>query len=118
MPGTIGVYGNDGRGYGARIRCALPKENVERQWKLNLLMLVRTVVISTGMPVAAYQEDIPRVSLEFEVPRVARSTCRILPQLTFPRVGSTSTCIQSSPAAVVYWSSIISFLFVSMVAGS
>lgn len=85
-----------GEDVGRVFEATLPKENIERQWKLNLLMLVRTVVISTGMPVAAYQEDIPRVSLEFEVPRVARST--LYRWFDEPLDQSMATLSQLSPA--------------------
>lgn len=44
---------------------------IERQRQLNLGMLVRARVISAGTPGGAYQADIVRSSLEFEVPRVA-----------------------------------------------
>jgi hypothetical protein len=46
---------------------------IERQRKLHLRMLVRAMVISAGTPGGAYQADILRSYLEFEVPRVARS---------------------------------------------
>src|SRR5512133_2484471 len=46
---------------------------IERQRKLNLGMFVRAMVISAGTPGGAYQADALRSSLEFEVPRVARS---------------------------------------------
>jgi hypothetical protein len=46
---------------------------IERQRKLNLGMLVRAMVISAGTPGGAYQADVLRSYLEFEVPRVARS---------------------------------------------
>jgi hypothetical protein len=46
---------------------------VERQRKLNLGMLVRAMVISAGTPGGAYQADVLRSYLEFEVPHVARS---------------------------------------------
>jgi putative transposase len=46
---------------------------VERQRKLNLGMLVRAMVISAGTPGGAYQADVLRSYLEFEVPPVARS---------------------------------------------
>jgi putative transposase len=46
---------------------------IERQRKLDLGMLVRAMVISAGTPGGAYQADILRSYLEFEVPRVARS---------------------------------------------
>jgi putative transposase len=46
---------------------------IERQRKLNLGMLVRAMVISAGTPGGAYQADILRSYLEFEVPQVARS---------------------------------------------
>jgi putative transposase len=46
---------------------------IERQRKLHLGMLVRAMVISAGTPGGAYQADILRSYLEFEVPPVARS---------------------------------------------
>lgn len=46
---------------------------VERQRKLNLGMFVRAMVISAGTPGGAYQADVLRSYLEFEVPHVARS---------------------------------------------
>ena len=46
---------------------------IERQRKLHLGMLVRAMVISAGTPGGAYQADILRSYLEFEVPQVARS---------------------------------------------
>src|SRR5438128_1092831 len=46
---------------------------IERQRKLNLGMFVRAMVISAGTPGGAYQADVLRSYLEFEVPRVARS---------------------------------------------
>jgi len=46
---------------------------IERQRKLNLGMLVRAMVISAGTPGGAYQADVLRSYLEFEVPQVARS---------------------------------------------
>ena len=46
---------------------------IERQRKLNLGMFVRAMVISAGTPGGAYQADILRSYLEFEVPHVARS---------------------------------------------
>src|SRR5512132_122060 len=46
---------------------------IERQRKLHLGMLVRAMVIAAGTPGGAYQADILRSYLEFEVPRVARS---------------------------------------------
>ena len=46
---------------------------IERQRKLNLGMLVRAMVISAGTPGGAYQADVLRSYLEFEVPHVARS---------------------------------------------
>jgi putative transposase len=46
---------------------------IERQRKLDLGMLVRAMVISAGTPSGAYQADVLRSYLEFEVPRVARS---------------------------------------------
>ncbi len=49
---------------------------IERQRKLHLGMLVRAMVISAGTPGGAYQADILRSYLEFEVPRVAFSVKR------------------------------------------
>jgi putative transposase len=46
---------------------------IERERKLNLGMLVRAMVISAGTPGGAYQADVLRSYLEFEVPHVARS---------------------------------------------
>lgn len=46
---------------------------LERQRKLNLGMFVRAMVISAGTPGGAYQADVLRSYLEFEVPHVARS---------------------------------------------
>jgi len=46
---------------------------IERQRKLDLGMLVRAMVISAGTPGGAYQADVLRSYLEFEVPRVTRS---------------------------------------------
>lgn len=46
---------------------------IERQRKLHLGMLVRAMVIAAGTPGGAYQGDVLRSYLEFEVPRVARS---------------------------------------------
>jgi DDE family transposase len=46
---------------------------IERQRKLPLGMFVRAMVISAGTPGGAYQADILRAYLEFEVPPVARS---------------------------------------------
>jgi hypothetical protein len=46
---------------------------IERQRKLNLGMLVRAMVISAGTPGGAYQADVLRSYLEFEVPRVTRA---------------------------------------------
>jgi putative transposase len=46
---------------------------IERQRKLNLGMFVRAMVISAGTPGGAYQADVLRSYLEFEVPQVARS---------------------------------------------
>ena len=54
-------------------RLCLPCGVIERQRKLALGMLVRAMVISAGTPGGAYQADVWRSSLEFEVPRVARS---------------------------------------------
>ena len=47
----------------------------ERERKLNLGMCVRAMVISAGTPGGAYQADVLRSDLEFEVPHVARSAC-------------------------------------------
>ena len=44
---------------------------IERQRKLNLGMFVRAMVISAGTPGGAYQADVLRSYLEFEVPRCA-----------------------------------------------
>ena len=46
---------------------------IERQRKLNLGMFVWAMVISAGTPGGAYQADVLRSYLEFEVPPVARS---------------------------------------------
>src|SRR4029434_5424862 len=46
---------------------------IERQRKLHLGTLVRAMVISAGTPGGAYQAEILRSYLEFEVPHVARS---------------------------------------------
>src|SRR5215217_8104798 len=46
---------------------------VERQRKLNLGMLVRAMVISAGTPGGAYQADVLRSYLEFEVRHVTRA---------------------------------------------
>src|SRR5262245_16532224 len=46
---------------------------IERQRKLHLGMLVRAMVIAAGTPGGAYQGDVLRSYLEFEVPRVTRS---------------------------------------------
>jgi hypothetical protein len=46
---------------------------IERQRQLNLGMFVRAMVISAGTPGGAYQADVLRSYLEFEVPHVARS---------------------------------------------
>ncbi len=46
---------------------------IERERKLNLGMFARAMVISAGTPGGAYQADVLRSYLEFEVPRVARS---------------------------------------------
>jgi putative transposase len=46
---------------------------IERQRKLNLGMFVRAMVISAGTPGGAYQADVLRSYVEFEVPPVARS---------------------------------------------
>ena len=46
---------------------------IERQRKLHLGMFVRAMVISAGTPGGAYQADVLRSYLEFEVPHVARS---------------------------------------------
>jgi hypothetical protein len=46
---------------------------IERQRKLHLGMLVRAMIISAGNPGVAYQADVVRSYLDFEVPKVARS---------------------------------------------
>jgi hypothetical protein len=46
---------------------------LERQRKLHLGMLVRAMVIAAGTPSGAYQADIRRSYVAWEVPRVARS---------------------------------------------
>jgi len=46
---------------------------IERQRKLHLGILVRAMVIAAGTPGGAYQGDVLRSYLEFEVPMVARS---------------------------------------------
>jgi putative transposase len=46
---------------------------IERERKLNLGMFVRAMVISAGTPGGAYQADVLRSYLEFEVPHVVRS---------------------------------------------
>src|SRR5262245_47917780 len=46
---------------------------IARQRKLNLGMLVRAMVLSAGTPGGAYQADVLRSSLEFEVPHIACS---------------------------------------------
>ena len=46
---------------------------IERQRKLNLVMLVRAMVISAGTPGGASQADVLRAYLESEVPRVTRA---------------------------------------------
>lgn len=46
---------------------------IARQRKLHLGMLVWAMVVATRTPGGAYQADILRSYLEFEVPRVARS---------------------------------------------
>jgi putative transposase len=46
---------------------------IERQRKLDLGMFVRAMVISAGTPGGAYQADVLRSYLEFEVPHVVRS---------------------------------------------
>lgn len=46
---------------------------IERQRKLHLGMFGRAMVISAGTPGGAYQADVLRSYLEFEVPHVARS---------------------------------------------
>jgi len=46
---------------------------IERQRKLNLGMFVRAMVRSAGTPGGAYQADVLRSYLEFEVPHVARA---------------------------------------------
>ncbi len=56
-------------------RLCQPFGVIERQCKLNLGMLVRTMVISAGTPGGAYQADVLRSYLECEVPPVARAAC-------------------------------------------
>lgn len=46
---------------------------IERARKLNLGMFVRAMVIAAGTPGGAYQADVLRSYLEFEVPHMARS---------------------------------------------
>src|SRR5919106_4230243 len=46
---------------------------IERQRKLNLRMLVRAMIISAGTPGGAYQADVLRSYLEFEVRHVTRA---------------------------------------------
>jgi hypothetical protein len=46
---------------------------IERERKLNRGMFVRAMVISVGTPGGAYQADVLRSYLEFEVPHVVRS---------------------------------------------
>src|SRR5512132_634745 len=46
---------------------------IDRKRKLHLGMFVRAMVISAGTPGGAYQADVLRSYLEFEVPHVARS---------------------------------------------
>src|SRR5437899_5600166 len=46
---------------------------IERERKLNLGMLVRAMVISAGTPGGAYQADVLRSYLAYEVPRVTRA---------------------------------------------
>jgi hypothetical protein len=46
---------------------------IERQRQVNLGIFVRAMVISAGTPGGAYQADVLRSYLEFEVPPVARS---------------------------------------------
>ena len=48
---------------------------IERERKLHLGMVVRALVLSAGTPGGAYQADVLRSYLEFEVPRVAGSAC-------------------------------------------
>jgi Transposase DDE domain len=48
---------------------------LERQRQLHLGRLVRAMVISAGTPGGAYQADVLRSYLEFEVPHRARSAC-------------------------------------------
>jgi hypothetical protein len=48
---------------------------IERQRQLNLGMLGRAMVLSAGTPGGAYQADVLRSDLEWEVPPVARSAC-------------------------------------------
>jgi hypothetical protein len=46
---------------------------IERERQLNRGMFVRAMVISVGTPGGAYQADVLRSYLEFEVPHVVRS---------------------------------------------
>src|SRR5919108_4274965 len=54
-------------------RLCVDCDGIARQRQMNLGMLVRAMVIAAGTPGGAYQADILRSSLEFEVPQVARS---------------------------------------------
>ena len=54
-------------------RLCQPCGVIERQRKLNLGRFVRAMVISAGTPGGAYQADVLRAYVEFEVPHVARS---------------------------------------------
>jgi hypothetical protein len=54
-------------------RLCQPCGVMERQRKLHLGMLVRAMVISAGTPGGAYQADVLRSYLEFEVPSVTRA---------------------------------------------
>jgi putative transposase len=54
-------------------RLCMDCDVIARQRKMNLGMLVRAMVIAAGTPGGAYQADILRSYLEFEVPQVARS---------------------------------------------
>jgi putative transposase len=56
-------------------RLCAPFAVIARQRKLPLGRLVRAMVIAAGTPGGAYQADVLRSSLAFEVPRVARSAC-------------------------------------------
>jgi hypothetical protein len=76
----VDMTGDDGREV---FEAILPQEEINRlgvdcgviapQRKMNLGRLVRAMVIAAGTPGGAYQADILRSSLEYEVPQVARS---------------------------------------------